>query len=182
MRHIALLGKARSGKDTAAGHLVTLGYTRFAFADPLKDALLRTNPLVQTGYNVYVRLDSLIKAAGWEYTKDKYPEVRRLLQNYGQSIRDIDPYFWVSATTYAVDLFVANTQRPVVVSDVRYRNEAEALKRRGFRLVRITRPYPPLAGYAHTSETELDSYDVDASILNAGSVDTLRDSIERLTY
>jgi hypothetical protein len=180
MADIALIGRARSGKDTVAARLVAQGYTRVAFADPLKRALLGMNPYVPTGPGITVRLESLIADVGWDYAKDHYPEVRRLLQHTGQTIRELDPGFWVSA---ALDE-IAGIWSPVVVSDVRYPNEAEALRVRGFKIVRIVRPDAgPLPGgaSAHDSETALDNYVPDALIYNGGSLAELHSRADALT-
>lgn len=180
MQDIALIGRARSGKDTVAARLVTKGFTRVAFADPLKAAALNINPFVPTGYGVTVRLQSLIADVGWEYAKDNYPEVRRLLQHTGQTVRDIDRGFWVRA---ALDT-IADIWSPVVVSDVRYPNEADALAQRGFLLVRITRPDAGRmvdGASAHSSETALDGYPADVTITNDGSLADLYAQADLLT-
>jgi hypothetical protein len=180
MADIALIGRARSGKDTVAARLVAQGYTRVAFADPLKTALLDMNPYVPTGYGVTVRLQALIADVGWDYAKDNYPEVRRLLQHTGQTVRGMDPGFWVTA---ALDV-IAGIWSPVVVSDVRYPNEAEALRVRGFKIVRIVRPdTAPLPGgaSAHDSETALDRYPIDSLIYNVGSLADLARRADALT-
>jgi hypothetical protein len=66
---------------------------------------------------------------------------------------------------------VAEANGPVVVTDCRYPNEADALKAAGFRLVRVVRPgAPPQPFGSHASETALDDYVPDALVLNAGSV------------
>jgi hypothetical protein len=180
MADIALIGRARSGKDTVAARLVAQGYTRVAFADPLKAALLNMNPYVPTGYGVTVRLQSLVADAGWDYAKDNYPEVRRLLQHTGQTVREIDPRFWVRAAMSTINV----TWSPIVVSDVRYPNEADTLREHGFRIVRIVRPDAgPLPGgaSAHDSETALDDYPVDALVWNGGSLAELHLRADALT-
>src|SRR5712664_4078359 len=97
--NIALLGLARSGKDTLAQRLVREHhYTRLAFADPLKVMLLDIDPLIPTSLGIHVRLSRLITDAGWEYAKDHYPEVRRLLQQVGQRVREWSPDYWVNIT------------------------------------------------------------------------------------
>ncbi|MGY1436679.1 deoxynucleotide monophosphate kinase family protein [Streptomyces reniochalinae] len=168
-RNIALTGKARSGKDSVAKFLVrNWAFTRIAFADPLKGVALRLNPVIPTTYNVHVRLKSLVADVGWEYAKDNYPEVRRVLQTAGQTVRDLDPDFWVNVAMDKVD--VADTwNMPVVVTDCRYPNEAEALKARGFTLVRVQRPGNP-GTLEHESETALDDFPVDRVLINGGTL------------
>lgn len=173
--HIAFIGKARSGKDSAAANLVRRhNYTRVAFADPLKEMALSINPLIGTGYGTIVRLSNLIKDVGWEYAKDRFPEVRRILQHCGEGVRNIDPDFWVNAAMDKVAV-ADSWNLPVVVTDCRYPNEADALKARGFTLVRVLRPLVVgSSGNTHASETALDDYPHDATVLNNGSLEDLR--------
>jgi hypothetical protein len=184
VHNIGLIGKARSGKDTAALHLVrTRSYTRLAFADPLKEMALSINPYIPTGYGVTVRLSALIADVGWEYAKDTYPEVRRILQHTGQTVREYDDGFWLTAMRRKLNNAEA-WNLPVVVTDVRYENEARMLRSRGFKLVRIVRPPTGAAvtmsqarAAMHDSETALDDFAADVTIHNTASVEALYQSI-----
>ncbi|GAA0660289.1 hypothetical protein GCM10010193_09030 [Kitasatospora atroaurantiaca] len=180
--NIALVGRARSGKDTLAAQLVSrYAYTRIAFADPLRSVALAADPIVsaEAGHFGYLptRLSDVVRRHGWEKAKTAVPEVRRTLQRFGQSIRDVDPNFWVNLAMDRLD--VAETWGlPVVVTDCRYENEATALQVRGFKLVRVVRPGSPETGGGaaekanreHVSETELATFPVDATVINAGSL------------
>jgi hypothetical protein len=179
MYNIGIIGKARSGKDTAALALVAEHhYTRLAFADPLKELALAIDPLIPTSIDshgrIHTRLSALIRDVGWEYAKDHYQEVRRLLQRTGGGVREIDETFWLTATRKKLNAAEA-WNIPVVVTDVRYPNEANMLRSRGFRLIRITRP--GVADDQHDSETALDTYPADLTIENTGTVDDLRQAI-----
>ena len=168
-RHIAFIGQARSGKDTAGARLVQRwAFTRLAFADPLKHMALQVNPYVPTGYGVTVRLEALVADVGWERAKDTYPEVRPFLQRLGHSVREQDPDFWVRTLMTKVRS-AGDWNMPVVVTDCRYGNEAEALRAAGFLLVRIQRPSLDSAD-PHASENELSNYPVDAALVNGGTV------------
>jgi len=174
-KRIAFIGRARSGKDSAAARLVERhGFTRVAFADPLKSLALSVDPLVNDG----THLSYVLQWWGWEQAKDELPEVRRVLQALGQSIRDVHPNFWVNL---AMDT-VGSIAGPVVVTDCRYRNEVEALKARGFRIVRVVRPPHggELTGPQHVSETELDDFEPDAVLFNLGSLQDLWDRVDML--
>jgi hypothetical protein len=178
--HIAFIGKARSGKDTAAGFLVRhAAYTRVAFADPLKEMALRMDPLIPTaydrGYRLSVRLSRLVTDVGWEYAKDNYPEVRRILQTAGQAVRHHDEGFWVSVAMDRVAV-ADSWNLPVVVTDCRYPNEAKALQARGFKLVRILRP-ALVSADTHESETALDDFPTDLTITNGGTPADLREEL-----
>lgn len=183
--HIALIGRARSGKDTVAARLISrYAYTRVAFADPLKTVALGLDPIVAyepSGYGpLPTRLSAVVQRYGWETAKDRFPEVRRTLQRAGQAIRDQDPGFWLGLAMDKVA--VADTWNlPVVITDCRYPNEAEALKARGFKLVRVTRPGYTEAAAAHESETALDDYPADVTVANVGTVAYLNSLSDTLT-
>ncbi|QPB09708.1 dNMP kinase [Streptomyces phage Shaeky] len=171
MRDVALIGRARSGKDSVGARLVSrYGYKRLAFADPLKDMVLEINPWVPTTPGVVVRLHRLIQDVGWDYAKETYPEVRRILQHTGQSVRRQDPNYWVRVMRDTID----HTTGRLVITDVRYPNEADFLAGYGFRLVRINRPaLGDPDPNAHISETALDDYPVPVTILNNGTLEDL---------
>lgn len=176
MYNIGIIGKARSGKDTAALALVAkYRYTRLAFADPLKELALAIDPLIPTSIDshgrIHTRLSALIRDVGWEYAKDHYQEVRAILQRTGGGVREIDETFWLTAMRRKINSAEA-WNIPVVVADVRYPNEADMLRSRGFLLIRITRTDGGESGSAatHDSETALDSYAADITINNNGTI------------
>ena len=155
---VALLGPAGVGKDTVAKLLVTEhGYTRVAFADALKDALLRTDPLVGKA-----RIRDMVESVGWDMAKVN-PEVRRLLQEFGMAIREINSEFWVDALARRVD----EIDGPIVITDLRMPNEYEyAVNELGAFVVRLLRPNVDtgLGWRAHESERSLDSAEPDLEI------------------
>jgi hypothetical protein len=146
---------------------------------------LSIDPLIPSVERIHVRLSTLIRDVGWEYAKDTYPEVRRILQHTGQTVREYDDEFWLTAMRRKLNNAEA-WNLPVVVSDVRYPNEADMLRSRGFRLVRIIRPTGTAVtmrearAAMHASETALDGYAADATITNAGSVTDLYEELSRL--
>ncbi|MFE5621716.1 hypothetical protein ACFQ8S_06840 [Streptomyces virginiae] len=181
-KHVGLIGKARSGKDTVAKRLnERWGYSRVAFADPLKEMALDLDPLIPTSPTVWVRLSTLVRDTGWEYAKDTYPEVRRVLQRAGQGVRRHNEDFWVDV---AMDRIASteSTGVPVVVTDVRYENEAFALLNRGFALIRVVRPGSGLTdgNGDHESETALDYVATTLTIGNNGTLQELRDTVDTL--
>lgn len=181
---VGLIGKKRVGKDTFAAVLVEeFGFARVAFADPLKEMALTVDPIIDVGAgwddegHLY-SLSDLVEAHSWEYVKDTYPGARRLLQRLGDGVRQFEPEFWVWAGMRSVhDLRGAREQyvrqpRPVVITDVRYPNEADAIRDAGGILVRIVRPGVD-DGDTHASETALDDYPADTILSNKGSLEML---------
>jgi hypothetical protein len=177
---IGLGGHARSGKDTVAAYLIErYGFVRYAFADAVRTAALALDPIIYTIPSFYVngapepvRLSEIVAADGWEDAK-AMPEVRRTLQRFGMGVRDIDPAFWIKATMAQL----ADETRPVVVTDVRFPNEVEAVRARGGLFVRVRRP--GATGNGHISEHANDHIAADVEINNAGSLADLAATIER---
>jgi hypothetical protein len=168
---IGLSGYARSGKDTVASYLIeNHEYTKMAFADPIRESLIRLNPIVEVkGMGGYMPLATAVRFLGWETLKSDCPDVRKLLQRMGTE---------VGREMFGKDLWVeqAFKQIPegssVVFSDVRYRNEADAIKQSGGEVWRIERPGVNAAN-DHTSEHDLDGYEFDHRIMNYGPVEDL---------
>lgn len=158
---IALSGKKRAGKDTVAGYLVRdYGFTRVAFADPLKDVLYGLNPTLATNRR-HASLSSLVDTFGWEALKDNAEwgtETRVLLQRLGESVRAKDPVFWVNQAVSSV-CAIRDAGGHAVVTDARYPNEIDALRDIGAAIVRVARsqtlPAESLLD-THVSETLLD--------------------------
>ncbi len=172
---IGLSGKARSGKDTVGGILVrNHGFTKFSFADALREMALEINPRVFGE----THLVSLIAEGGWEKAKE-YPEVRRLLQQIGVSVRRLDEDFWMRIVSEKLA-----TVENAVITDVRFLNEYWMVVMGGGEVWRVERPGAGLEGSAalHSSETELDDQLFDATILNDFTINRLEDRVLGLVH
>ena len=171
MALVGLMGRKRSGKDSFASALIEdHGFARVAFADPLKAALLRFDPLMPTMTGAE-RLSSIVASHGWEVAKS-YPAVRKALQDYGVVIREeVDPEAWIRAAWRRI---VAAPSQHVVVTDVRFPNEVAFIRSQGGTLVYIERPGLPDDGDTHVSETSTSSADADVVVLNTGTLSDLR--------
>ncbi|MET9959321.1 hypothetical protein ABZ128_09565 [Streptomyces sp. NPDC006326] len=174
--NIGIIGRARSGKDTAGQWLVdNRGYERVAFADPLKAAALKLDPIVgveragtdDRNVSLTVRLSDYVVMRGWEAAKE-VPEVRRTLQELGASMRAVDPEVWLRAGLARAYEVNRNFGRPAVITDVRYLNEAVSLKNAGFKLIHIDRPGVP--HLEHESEGALGPEDAHFMIRNDGNL------------
>lgn len=168
-RLVGLSGRARSGKDTAAGVLVReFGYRRIAWADVLRECALAVNPIVGWDLGGPKRWADLFHGIGYEAAKDHPvygPEFRRVLLTMGTEMgRNIlGENTWVNATLDRMD-----PDLRYVVADTRFVNEAEAITTRGGAVIRIERPSTD-PGIPHPSETSLDHWDFDARIKNDGT-------------
>ena len=161
---IGLSGYARTGKDTVAAQLVTFyGYQRRAFADPLRATLLALDPYLTNGE----RYSSLMDRLGYEEAKDHPvhgPEVRRLLQRMGTEAGR-----GIHGDSVWVDAAMRNLDRPTVLTDVRFANEAAEIRRLGGVVWEIARPgCGPATG--HASDVSIPG---DRVLVNAGTLHEL---------
>lgn len=159
---VGLYGYMGSGKTTVAEIMRDeCGYRVVGFADPLKELAYRV---------------------GWDGTKRPHKQYgyfgkgayngRLLLQELGVGARDIlGQDVWVEALFRRIE----NTTTPVVISDVRFRNEAEAIRAKGGHLVRVMRR--GFEGDGHPSETEVPRIAADAFIHNDRDAEHLRSSV-----
>jgi hypothetical protein len=172
---IGLCGYGRSGKDSLAEVLIEeCGFTRYAFADKVRDLALAIDPWVEIPYQGVRRLAYVVKDLGWERAK-AYPDVRTFLQRLGTDTRKIvDGDAWLDALARRID-----EEQPdnAVITDARFPNEAEWVKDFGH-LIRVMRPgVGPVNG--HESETAIDHIEA-YEFSNAGTLDDLRFYGQRL--
>ena len=166
---IGLSGYARSGKDTVAELLVlNYGFKRVAFADGIRQALLALNPILYDG----TRLNETVQMYGWEVAKAK-DEVRRLLQVMGTEVgrKLIHEDVWVWRLFNSID----DNER-IVIPDVRFPNEGDAIKKLGGSLWRINRRNHSAVN-DHASEHAMDNYMFNHVIYNDGTLDDLSDEV-----
>lgn len=177
---IGLSGYARSGKDEAAKGLEFFGFQRVAFADKMREFLYVLNPLVMGTTEMPVRLKYVVDRYGWDGYKETPwgKDMRELMQRLGTDCGREMLYdsVWVDA---ALDDYRTGKIRSAVISDVRFPNEAEAIKELGGFVVRVVRPgvYP---ANGHESETALDFWDFDDRVLNNSTIEVLHERVANL--
>lgn len=172
---IGIAGYARSGKDTVADYLVEhYGYEKVSFSTPMKEAMYRLNPRITINESVNNPIRIGVDVYGWEGLKERSPDVRGLLQRFGTEVgREMfGENFWVD---YALNSIVDGTK--VVISDVRYPNEVNAIKALGGKVYRVERDGVGPAN-SHASENGLDGYEFDGELQNNESVEWLYRLIE----
>ena len=149
------------GKDTAAQVLLDeLRFQRIAFADPIKGALLALDPLIPgSDQGETVRLSEVCQSQPWSQVKDD-PEVRRLMQVLGTEVgRNLfDPDLWVRLAKRKLESTLSVGD--VVVTDVRFPNEARLVRGYGGILVRVERPgFGPINEHVSDRASERWAYD-----------------------
>lgn len=158
---IGIAGKAGSGKDTVANHLVAkYGFQQMTYADPIKEAVFARFGWMPDWWNARTWRESSQPEA-----LDKSP--RDWVQWFGRTVQLLDPEFWINMLERVLDKRIrkhlqegtGKTLR-IVVSDVRY--DAEA-----FRL-RVYRFRAPLLGLpTHAVRTRIIQLDSEQTVLPA---------------
>ena len=175
---IGLTGLPGSGKNTAARHLVDHhGFVEVAFADPIRQAAMVLNPYVDSFYT----LEDVVNTWGWDEAKNKWPEVRRVLQVLGTELgRDLHgAYCWIDKVWEKIDSFPDG--QDVVITDCRFHDEARSVWLRGGYIVRLRRKSRiDKKILSHRSEIESQQLISDWEISNESSKDELAKRVDRL--
>jgi dephospho-CoA kinase len=170
MRIIGLAGLARSGKDSVAQHLMQRhGFHQLAFADPLR-GMLADHCRVSPQYM------DVLKECGIPPHGASYRQMMQTLGDWGRAVH-ID--FWVQMLEQHLEEF-ADYHESIVISDVRYLNEAFWVRSRG-QLWHIARPaeYRDIVN-PHSSELGIVPLAGEAIITNDGTLDDLLAHVDRV--
>lgn len=172
---IGIAGYAGSGKDTVRGILEkNHGFKGLAFADPLRKAVAALDPYVTDGG---YRYNEAVQEVGYQASKEKYPEIRRLLQVLGTEVgREIfGEDVWVDT---ARKTWLKWGMPDLAISDLRFRNELFFVHEYGMS-VWVERPgVGPVNG--HISDNGLKKTECDLILENSGSLIELEDDVEEL--
>ena len=167
---VGITGYAGPGKTTAAGSLMQNGYYRLRFADPIKEMVAILG--LTSG-----QLDGDQKEEPTALLGGKSPRyaMQTLGTEWGRNL--VSPTIWIDILRRrAQEMRVVG--QPVVVDDVRFPNEAEAIKEVGGFLIRVVRPeqFLPI-GMSHASEFSIGTLDVDHTIYNDSSIVELKKQV-----
>lgn len=164
MYKIAITGKANTGKNTLSRMLVKqlrlhtkqphMSAKYLAFADPIKEMIRDMYPSLPKKflYGSSKYRNEIIPGA----FKNGVPlTVRQLLIDLGTEVgRAYNPIVWLDNFDFRFNL--NRYHQIVVVTDVRFRNEFEHLRKQGFYQIRLYRN-TTAPGSTHVSETNQDS-------------------------
>lgn len=176
---IGITGKAGAGKDTLALHLQQKhGYTRRAFADPIKELLNRRFGWTPEQWEdrqwkerpCVITLD--VPARDWHSRLSPRQLAQWLGTEVGRNTFGED--CWVRALE---NWWVRRADTTLVIPDVRFNNEAEWIQRMGGRVIRVTRPNAP--GVApHVSERGVDDNYINFFLVNNASIEHMYNAID----
>ncbi len=182
---IGICGPIGAGKDTIAGILVDIGWMRYSMASPLKDMTAKL-----FGWSRDLVEGSTDESRAWREQPDLWwsnrlgREItpRWALQHMGTEVlrQNLHNDIWVAC----MERFVTQNKFDVVISDIRFPNEIEAVRRLGGEIWQVHRnPLPYWWDEAkakgkvdgiHASETSWVSYEPNRIFSNIGSLQDLR--------
>ena len=165
---IGLCGPAGSGKDTVASMLAEYGrFSRYTLALPLKRGLE-----VMLGIPLSIWDDRVAKEEVLPWL-GKSP--RQLAQTLGTEWgrQHVHPDLWVQLMLREWEKVQAGYWPRRVVTDVRFDNEALAVRNAGGTVWKVERESVPVVA-AHSSENGVSPALIDGTVKNYGSLEQLR--------
>jgi len=183
---IGLTGRSGAGKDTAADVLCeAYQFYRIAFADPLRVEIAtafsvdlsifsldtKTRPVPALAIDRCADIDFRIACSklGVSFIAPRSP--REIMQWWGTEYRRRqNPYYWTRKASDTIHDAMRSGFRRIVVTDVRFRNEAELIHYHNGRLWEIRRATVDGEPVSHPSEAGVGQIEIDHVIDNNGSM------------
>lgn len=184
MKLIALCGAAGAGKDTVADMLPA---RKLAFADALyrevaeawgvEQHVLRCRETKETPTPRLSLMSStedefFITDAMMAHCPYAPRSPRQILQWWGDYRRAQDPDYFVNSLRFHLE--GGHPSQPIVITDVRFPNEAALIRQLGGQLWQIRRPGYEAGGTGHASDTDGSEFRPDRVLLNGGDLEDLQ--------
>lgn len=175
---IGITGRARSGKDTVASLILSRCWgKRYAYADHLKKVVMVKFGLTEEVVNTQKGKDTYLPHLGMTVGEVLQKEGTEATRNiYGQN-------FWVDRlmNQIVMDKVVEDYDFLPIITDVRFDNEALAIKSRGGIVLEVVRPngekYVGSRDPNHASEQPINRELVDFTLHNDGTLGQLTDKV-----
>lgn len=166
MKLIGLTGLPRSGKDTFAKHMIeNYGYTKLAFATPLKQAAA-----------------VLLNREVWEMEGEQGFDREAMLPEWGFSTRHFLRYLGTEAMrNYQADFWIRRMRSAmagkdkIVITDCRFENEVDLVHEFGGKVIQLYRPGCEASD--HVSDLPVRS---DMGLMNGGTLEDMERAITHM--
>lgn len=187
---VGLAGKAGSGKNTAADSVAFSDYKQFAFASPIKKiAQIMFHLEDKHLYDNVVKEQIILNDDGspkW-YIEGVAASPRLMFQWLGTKMRtEVASDYFVKSMNEEIKKEIKkatneNKEAKIIITDVRFPNEAEFIRKMGGLILKIERPsvITTTELTEHESEKDLPSDLIDRVIYNDGTIGDLRYSLSR---
>lgn len=198
-RLTGLTGANGAGKDTVASMLAGLIRSSdqktavLAFADALYEEVAKAfcvsiaqlkNRNTKEAPADWLRWDYCNNAEFWSFVSHHVPtpllastahSPRQILQWWGTEYRRTQqPDYWVQRLQDKAAEMTAAGITHIIVTDVRFADEAAAIRAMGGQIWRVHRPSLQTTGTGHVSEVTGEEFAPEVTVINQGSFDYLR--------
>ena len=143
MKLYGIIGLQGSGKDTIADYLVLKKhFVKTSFAKKLKDIIS-----ILFGWNRDLVEGSTIESREWRNTEDSFWKIscRKALQTIGTDLfrKHFDDEIWIKSLSRDLDILELNDTKNVIVTDCRFKNEIDLIKKKNGKIIFIQRGKEP---------------------------------------
>lgn len=182
MFKIAISGKARTGKNTVSKLLndhIYGGAVQIAFADPIKLMAEVMFPRLDKEY-LYGKSELRSRAIPGAFKDGEPLTVRQLLIDIGTGLgRAYKESIWLDAFDFNLEQARAKN-KSVIVTDVRFRNEFDHLKKLGFFQIRIVRDeHLEINHISETGQDSIKNEEFDYIIQNNSTLNSLDKKVDQ---
>jgi energy-coupling factor transporter ATP-binding protein EcfA2 len=183
---VGIIGPKQSGKTTVFNYLNTLGYSQYAFADPIKRGLQEMFGFTN---------EQLWGSEEQKEAVDEYWGIsaRRMMKLVGTELFQFDIHkytqpgefdfnrkVWVYKFKKWYNSEIAkNPDLKLVVTDMRFPHEAKAIKDMGGLIIKIDRPSIKRTD-THASETEYQIVKEDIKIINDSTLENYYKKLQEI--
>lgn len=168
---IGITGNANSGKDTLADYVIQTknsSFVKYAFAKPIKDIMIEN-----LGFTYQQCYDQILKQSKDEFWNMTPREVMLLIGT--KMFRENWRYdFWVKLMQKKI---IDNINQNIIISDVRFPNEAKLIKKYGGIIILVNRNDNPIK-VEHVSEKGLPNELIDYTIDNNSTIESYYNKID----
>jgi len=166
---IGIIGKKGSGKTECSKVLIEkYKFRKISFADKLKEIVCELWDISKTNLYDPTMKEKVDPRWGKSY--------REIMQLFGTEVCRV--IHWNTWIYHVEKEFKNKTSQNFVIDDVRFKNEAELIKKYGGILIKVVRPTLISENDQHQSEVEQDQIEPDVVIMNNYAIKDLHRRVE----
>ena len=166
---VGLAGRKRVGKDSIADILIyEYGFVSDSFAAPFRDFVSQA---ICCDFADVVDKEAPID---WLGGKSRRELMQLLGTAWGRKMIHAD--IWINALRQRIAKYPASHTCPLVITDIRFEDEAQAVRDMGGWVVHVRRPQLPYTDM-HESESDLQIYKMDGIVYNDGDLPALESTV-----
>jgi hypothetical protein len=175
---IGITGKKRHGKDTLGDLLISKkNFIKFAFADPLK---LACKEIFNFSDEQLYGNDKEIEDDFWKITPRQilqYVGTELFRNQIGNILPETKENIWIKVMEKKVE---SSKEDKIVITDVRFPNEVEMVKKLGGIVIKVVRPSLSIQEHSEHISEAIDQLDVDFTVINDKTPEDLYNAVIKI--